>query len=250
MGLPGDSFTSDIENEIFCSSGLSWVRVESHRITPSWLRQALRRIAELWRSHCWDKNLFCSWHSQQVQAWMNRLSFTALTEQGKSIRSLNAFRELLNISVKACFLWLGMRYPAIPCWMGNAHFLSSYHSLRNISLELCVIIIIFSFGRMRWLRSEFCADWVITSPINSVIDPLLPSKSSPVLFQQANPHTDVLNLTSLSQAQVFSTFSYIRTSYFIWSMRQGGESQLCKASASARSYLSCWMSNSSRVRIK
>lgn len=134
---------------------------------------------------------------------MNRSSFTALTEQGKSIKSLNGSKELLNISVKACFLELGMRYPAIPCWMGNAHFLSSYHSLRNISLELCVIIIIFSFGRMRWLRSAFCADQIITSSINSVIDPLLPSKSTPkVLFQQANPHTGVLNLTSLSQAGV------------------------------------------------
>lgn len=103
-----------------------------------------------------------------------------------------------------------MRYPAITCFMGNAHFLSSYHSLRSISLELCVVIIIFSFGRMRWLRSEFCADWIITSSINSVTDPLLPSKSIPVLFQQANPHTDVLNLTCLSQAGVrFSQYSHV-----------------------------------------
>lgn len=75
-------------------------------------------------------------------------------------------------------------------------------SLRNISLELCGIIIIFSFGRTRWQRSEFCAGWIITSSINSKTDPLLPSQSIPVLFQQANPQTDVLNLTSLSQAGV------------------------------------------------
>lgn len=108
------------------------------------------------------------------------------------------------------------------------------HSLRNISLELCGIIIIFSFGRAGWLRSEFCAGWIITSSINSMTDPLFPSISIPVLFQQTNPQTDVLNLTSLSQAGARSSWrshaSGLHISSQVWGKEVKPAMQNCSLS--------------------
>lgn len=120
-----------------------------------------------------------------------------------------------------------MRNQAILCWMGNAHFLSSYHSFRIFSLEYCVILFIFFYyffflvlgGGDVW--DQICVYQIITPSINSVTD-YLPKGCQFCFSKQIHIliSTSLLNVTSVRMlpkgwSQVFLKFLCIRTSYFM-----------------------------------
>lgn len=77
--FPGDSFVSDTEK-----LGILQFRVESYGINPSWLKQVLRKIAALWKSHCRSKNYsVCDTLSKFRHGWTDRLLQLLLSKENQ-----------------------------------------------------------------------------------------------------------------------------------------------------------------------